>query len=42
VAENVVAFEIARALVEKFGGDTLGELKRAYQGYLSIAANNIT
>jgi hypothetical protein len=33
VAENVVAFEIARALREKFGGDTLGEMRAAYAHY---------
>jgi len=27
VVENVVAFEIAAALVEKFGGDSLDEIK---------------
>jgi chorismate synthase len=37
VAENVVAFEIARAFVEKFGGDTLGEVRRAYDAYLAAA-----
>ena len=34
VAENVVAFEIARAFVEKFGRDTLGEVRAAYDSYL--------
>jgi len=37
VAEHVVAFEIARAFLEKFGGDTLTEVKTAYQGYLASA-----
>ena len=37
VAENVVAFEIARAFVDKFGGDTLGEVRAAYDHYLSAA-----
>ena len=37
VAENVVAFEIARAFLEKFGGDTLQEVRHAYDGYLSVA-----
>ena len=27
VVENVVAFEIARALVDKFGGDSLAEMQ---------------
>lgn len=34
IAENVVAFELARALQEKFGGDSLREMKRNYHGYL--------
>ena len=33
VAENVVAFEIARAWLEKFGGDTLPEMRAAYEHY---------
>ncbi|UCG17861.1 MAG: chorismate synthase [Phycisphaerales bacterium] len=37
VAENVVAFEIARAFMDKFGGDTLGEVRAAYDHYLSAA-----
>ena len=37
VAENVVAFEIARAFLEKFGGDTLGEVRAAYDHYLTEA-----
>jgi chorismate synthase len=34
VGEAVVAFEIARALREKFGGDSLAEMRRNYLGYL--------
>lgn len=37
VAENVVAFEIARAWLEKFAGDTLGEVRAAYEHYLKSA-----
>lgn len=37
VAENVVAFEIARALREKLAGDTLREMKAAFEYYLSAA-----
>lgn len=37
VAENVVAFEIARAFLEKFAGDTLREVRAAYEAYLSAA-----
>ncbi|NIM47975.1 MAG: chorismate synthase, partial [Gemmatimonadales bacterium] len=37
VAENVVAFEIVRAFLEKFAGDTLREVRAAYQSYLDMA-----
>lgn len=37
VLENVVAFEVARALCEKFPGDSVLELERAYQSYLDVA-----
>jgi chorismate synthase len=33
VAEAVVAIEIANAFMEKFGGDSLGEMRRNYDGY---------
>ena len=33
VGEAVVAYEMAAALVEKFGGDTLEELRRNYDAY---------
>ncbi len=34
VAEAVVAFEIASAFMEKFGGDSVTETKRNFDGYL--------
>ncbi len=34
IGEAVVAFEIARAFREKFGGDSLEEVRRNYKGYL--------
>lgn len=34
VGEAVVAFEIANAMIEKFGGDSLSEMKRNYNGYM--------
>jgi len=37
VAENVVAFEVARAWLEKFGGDTLREVRAAYEHYANAA-----
>jgi chorismate synthase len=37
VAEHVVAFEIARAFLDKFAGDTLREVRAAYDFYLTSA-----
>jgi chorismate synthase len=37
VMENVIAFEIARALLEKFGGDSLREVRQNYDAYLAAA-----
>ena len=37
VAENVVAFEIDRVFMEKFAGDTLQEIRAAYDRYLESA-----
>ena len=34
IGEAVVALEIANAFLEKFGGDSIEEVKRNYQGYL--------
>ncbi|HTM09465.1 MAG TPA: chorismate synthase [Verrucomicrobiae bacterium] len=34
VGESVVAFELAAAFLEKFGGDSLHEIRRNYEGYL--------
>jgi len=34
VAESVVSYELAAAFLEKFGGDSLNEVKRNYKGYL--------
>ncbi|MBI3333358.1 MAG: chorismate synthase [Candidatus Omnitrophica bacterium] len=34
VAEAVMAFELGRAFLEKFGGDSLGEVRRNFRGYL--------
>jgi chorismate synthase len=33
VAEAMVALELAGALLEKFGGDSLGETRRNFDGY---------
>ncbi len=37
VVENVAAFEVARALRDKFAGDSMIELRDAYQRYLELA-----
>lgn len=37
VAEYVVAFEIARAFLEKFGGDTMQEVRASWQVFLEEA-----
>ncbi len=34
ILENVVAFEVASACCEKFGGDSIEELERNFRGYL--------
>ena len=39
VAENVVAFEIARVFLEKFSGDTLPEVRAAYEFFCASARN---
>ncbi|MBU0637467.1 MAG: chorismate synthase [Planctomycetes bacterium] len=39
VAENVVAFEIARAWMDKFAGDTLREVRAAYDFYAATIRN---
>jgi chorismate synthase len=39
VGESVVAFELANAFLEKFGGDSLREIKRNYEQYLEQIKN---
>jgi len=34
ICEAVVAFELAAMFLEKFGGDSLAEITRNYEGYL--------
>ena len=34
VGEGVLAFELAAAFLEKFGGDSVAEVRRNLQGYL--------
>ena len=37
VMENVIAFEVARAFLEKFGGDSMTEVRANYDNYLATA-----
>ncbi len=37
IVENVVAFEVARALVEKFGNDSLAEMRARYELFMKMA-----
>ncbi len=37
IMENVIAFEVARAFIEKFGGDSMVEVKQNYEGFLATA-----
>jgi chorismate synthase len=37
IIENVVAFEVAAALIDKLGGDSLIEMKARYEQYLEMA-----
>ena len=39
IGEAVVAFELAAAMVEKFGGDSLAEMKRNYDAYQEYVRN---
>jgi chorismate synthase len=39
IAEAVVAFVLADAFIEKFGGDSLAEITRNYRGYLEQVRN---
>jgi chorismate synthase len=35
IAEAMMAFVLADAMIEKFGGDSLGEMRRNYEGYVA-------
>src|SRR5688572_4872434 len=41
IAEAMVAFVLAQAALEKFGGDSLGETRRNYDSYLSHVADRL-
>ena len=39
IGEAMVSLVLAAAMIEKFGGDSLGETKRNYEGYLEQVKN---
>ncbi|MSR56154.1 MAG: chorismate synthase [Planctomycetaceae bacterium] len=39
IVENVVAFSVAQALIEKFGGDSLTEMRDRYEQFQVLARN---
>ena len=39
IGEAVVAIEIANTFLEKFGGDSVEEIRRNYEGYLNYVKN---
>ena len=41
IAEGMTAFVLAQAFLEKFGGDSLGEVRRNYDGYLAQVAERL-
>jgi len=41
IAEAMVALVMANAFVEKFGGDSLGEIRRNYTTYLDHIAHRL-
>jgi chorismate synthase len=42
IAEGLVALVLADAMLEKFGGDSLGEMRRNYQGYVAALGSRWT
>jgi chorismate synthase len=42
IAEAMVAIALADAMLEKFGGDSLGEMRRNYQGYVASLGSRWT
>lgn len=39
IAEAMLAFVVAQAMIEKFGGDSLGEMRRNFDGYVEQIAS---
>ena len=42
IAEAMLAFVIAHAMIEKFGGDSLGEMRRNFDGYVEHISKRIS
>ncbi|MDN6351943.1 MAG: chorismate synthase, partial [Corynebacterium sp.] len=42
VAESMVALILARAVLEKFGGDSIAETRRNYEAYLDDVKQRLT
>lgn len=40
IAEAMLAFVVAQGMIEKFGGDSLGEMRRNFDGYVSQIAQH--
>ena len=41
IAESMMAFVLAQAMLEKFGGDSLGETQRNYDGYVAHLGSSV-
>jgi len=41
IAEAMAAFVLAQAFIEKFGGDSVGDLRASYETYLSRVASRM-
>ncbi len=41
IAESMVAFVLAQAFLEKFGGDSLAEVRRNYDGYVAYLSDRL-
>jgi chorismate synthase len=41
IVENVVAFEVARAMVDKFGGDSLAEMQARWRLFHEMARKKL-
>jgi chorismate synthase len=39
IAEAMLAFVVAHAMIEKFGGDSLKEMRRNFDGYVEQMAS---